>query len=159
MKPEHAFLVQATLAGGACAVLAALLARSLGNDDIAHLSPWFVLPGACAALLATALTLHGWRKASAAWTANKLAAFIVLHLLWILPILIGGAIMLSSFGQVSPQDARGVGGEGFVVVMAMLVTLGVVGSAVAWGLPAYLLALLGSRTFLARKARAREQVA
>ena len=159
MKPEHAFLVQATLAGGACAVLAALLARSLGNDDIAHLSPWFVLPGACAALLATALTLHGWRKASTAWTANKLAAFIVLHLLWILPILIGGAIMLSSFGQVSPQDARGVGGEGFVVVMAMLVMLGAVGSAVAWGLPAYLFALLGSRAFLARKARAREQVA
>ena len=159
MKPEHAFLVQATLAGGACAVLAAFLARSLGNDDIAHLSPWFVLPGAFAALLATALTLHGWRKASTAWTANKLAAFIVLHLLWILPILIGGAIMLSSFGQISPQDARGAGGEGFVVVMAMLVTLGAVGSAVAWGLPAYLLALLGSRTFLARKARAREQVA
>ena len=152
-------MVRATLAGGALAIVAALLARSLGNDDVACLSRWFVLPGAFAALLATALMLRGWRKARAAWTANKMAAFIVLHLLWILPILIGGAIMLSSFGQVSPQDARGLGGEGFVVVMAMLVMFGAVGSAIAWGLPAYLLVLLGCRAFLARNARAREQVA
>ena len=67
--------------------------------------------------------------------------------------------MLSTFAQVSPQDARGLGGEGFAVVMAMLVMFGAVGSAIAWGLPAYLLVLLGCRAFIAHKARAREQVA
>ncbi len=161
MKPEVRLVLQAAIAGAFFALAMGVLAAMAGRHDVASLASLFILPGVLAACAAVMLALRSWRRAggpASGWTATRLATMIVLHLLWILPVLIGIAtFILQSTGLV--DVGVDVGGIGIEAVIGIILMIAAIGSAVVWGLPAYLLALLGCRHFLARTDRASEQEA
>ncbi len=158
MKADTLLLLQAAGVGALLAPGLGALAAWAGQRDVTHAAPLLVLPGALAGSLATALTLQGWHRAGgvdSGWPATRMAAWIVLHLLWILPALLGVTIFLmQSMGRV--DVGVDVGGIDIDAGIGILLMLAAVGSAMVWGLPAYFLAWLGCRRFLARMMRASE---
>lgn len=157
MRPETLLLLQAAGAGALLAFGVGASAAWAAQRDAAGTAWTCVLPGALAAVAATALMLRGWRRAGAlasGWPATRMAAWIVLHLLWLLPLLVGVAILV-----LPPIAGAQLGGIDIGAWVVMFLMIAAVGSAVAWGLPAYFLALLGCRGFLARTLRASEQKA
>ena len=152
MKPEVALIVQAAIAGGVLAAAMAGLAMLVGQREVAGETLLLVPAGAVAGATATALMLSSWRRAggeASGWPATRMASWTVLHLLWILPALVGVAtFILQSSGWIDVGvDVSGIGTEAFIGLMLMIAA---VGSAVVWGLPAYFMALAGCRRLLAR---------
>ena len=161
MTPDTRLLLQAAGIGAWLALGIGALAALAGQREVAQVAPLFVLPGALAASVATALTLRGWRRAGgvgSGWPATRMAAWIVLHLLWILPATLGVTIFLLQSTGLADVGVD-VGGLGIEAWIGILLMLAAVGSAVVWGLPAYFLALPGCRRFLARTLRASEHKA
>ena len=159
MKPEATLISQAAIIGALFAIAMGVFAGMAGHHDVARLSSLLVLPGVLAACAAVLLALRSWRRAggvASGWPATRLATSIVLHLLWILPALIGIAtFILQSTGWVDVGVEAG--GIGIEAVIGIILMIAAIGSAVVWGLPAYFLALMGCRHFIARQKRASEQ--
>lgn len=153
MKPETALISQAAMVGALFAVALGVFVGMAGHHDVARLSSLLVLPSVLATCAAVLLALRGWRRAggmASGWPATRIATSIVLHLLWILPALIGMvAFILQSTGWV--DLGADVGGIGIEAVIGITLMIAAVGSAVVWGLPAYALAVMGCRHFLARQ--------
>jgi len=82
------------------------------------------------------------------WLAARTTEWIVLHASWVLPVSVGVATFVLRRGMI--DAGADVPGNGILPAIAA------VGSAVAWGTPACLLALPKRRRFLARKDRALE---
>lgn len=159
MKPEFVLLLQAAVSGAVLALVFGALAALAGYRDVANTASIFILPGALAASAAAALMLRSWHAAGgtrSCWPATRMATYIMLHLLWILPALVGVAtFILQSTGLVDVGvDVSGIGVEAAIGIILMIAA---VGSAVVWGVPAYFLALLGCRRFLTHMSRVLEQ--
>ena len=153
MKPEATLIVQAATAGGLLAAAIGGLAMRVGQHEAANVALLLAPAGAVAGAIATALMLRGWRRAggeAGGWPATRMAAWTVLHLLWVLPALAGvTTFILQSSGWVDVVvDVSGIDIGAFIGIMLMIAA---VGSAAVWGLPAYFMALAGCRRFLARQ--------